>query len=76
MNRVRRRSLQILLDKLMEVSSELENIKDEEEEYLLNIPENLQSSERYETAETAVDSLDDVISTLEDVVGIIEEVIE
>ena len=63
--------------------SDLEELKDEEMEYFENIPENLQSSERYERAETsssaleeAYDTLYDLISQLEDVTSSIEEAID
>ena len=58
-------------------------LKDEEMEYFENIPENLQSSERYERAETsssaleeAYDTLYDLISQLEDVTSSIQEAID
>lgn len=39
---------------------------EEENDYLDNIPENMQSGERYETAENAVSSLEDAVSSLEE----------
>lgn len=51
MNKQRRKSLNKLIEKLEEVKSDLESLKDEEEEYRDNMPENLQGSERYEKAE-------------------------
>lgn len=72
MNKVRRKQLESLLAKVEEIRDELESIKDDEEEYRNNMPENLQGSERYETAdnacsemESAMDSLDEVISSIE-----------
>jgi hypothetical protein len=38
----------------------------EEEEYRDNMPENLQGSERYETADTACDNLQSAIDSLEE----------
>ena len=87
MNKIRRKNIQQLITKIPELQGEMETlledieaVKDEESEYLENIPENMQSSERYERAETAVeclesaydtfeeakDSLDDVVSSLEE----------
>lgn len=64
MNKARRNSIQKVIDKLTSlqsflenVESDVENILDEETEYLDNIPENLQSSQRYTQAENACDSL-------------------
>lgn len=40
-----------------------------------NMPENLQSSEKYEAAEEAVSNLGDALSSLEDAASSIEEAI-
>lgn len=53
MNKVRRKELQELYDIISEAKDRLEMLHDEEEEYKDNMPENLQSSERYERAEAA-----------------------
>ena len=47
MNKQRRKALQNIYDKLVELRDELDNIKDEEECYRDNMPENLQNSEKY-----------------------------
>lgn len=86
MNKDRRKAIQSVISKIHELEEtmtdildEIETIKNEEEEYLNNIPENLQTSARYETAENAVselesafndfesakDSLDEIVSALE-----------
>lgn len=72
MNRVRRKELQELYDIIYEAKERLEMLHDEEE-YMDNIPENLQSSERYEKAEAAVDALDSAVSSLEEALDYIEE---
>jgi len=46
MNKIRRKKLQQILDQIEEMHSLLEEILEEEEEALDNIPENLQGSER------------------------------
>ena len=55
--------------------SELECLKEEEEEYRDNMPENLQGSERYERADEACDSLDSAYSSLEEAIEYIDEAI-
>ena len=50
-----------LQDALEGLQQIVEEIRDEEQEYLENIPENLQGSERYETAESAVESLENAV---------------
>ena len=73
MNKVRRKELQELYDIISEAKDSLEMLHDEEEEYTDNIPDTLQRSERYETAEAAVDALDSAVSSLEEALDYIEE---
>ena len=71
MNKQRRESIQKISDKLEEVKKQvdellqgLEDIKSDEQDYLDNIPENLEGSERYTIAEEAIDRLDNAIDEL------------
>lgn len=71
MNKQRRESIQEIANKLEEVKKQvdeilqgLEDIKSDEQDYLDNIPENLQNSERYSTSEEAIDCLDNVLDEL------------
>lgn len=71
MNQTRRKTIQAIikqLDDLEELRTSIEEsiqtIKDEEEEYLNNIPENMQTSERYEKAEAAVENLESALDTI------------
>ena len=64
MNNARRKTISRILTRLTQISEEMESIlsdielvKDEEEECFDNIPENLQESDRYQAAEAAVDNL-------------------
>lgn len=59
--------VEALKGQIEEAVSAIEAIKDEEEEYKDNMPESLQSSERYETAEAAVSALEEALSPLEDI---------
>lgn len=47
------------LDDLDSLAERIEAIRDEEQEYLDNMPESLQSSDRAETAQAAVESLNE-----------------
>lgn len=49
MNKIRRKNLQTIIDRLEDIKADLEEITCEEEEYRDNIPENLQSSEKVRT---------------------------
>lgn len=75
MNRQRRESLSKVMEMIEEAKELLESLKEEEEEYRDNIPENLQGSARYETAEEACDNLDTAVSSIEEVIEAITEAI-
>lgn len=75
MNNPRRQALNKIIDRIDALMCDLESLKDEEEEYRDNIPENLQGSERYETADEAVDNLESAYDSLEEVISYIEEAI-
>lgn len=75
MNKQRRRELQNIIDEIDILKSNLEDIQNEEE-YRDNIPENMQSSEKYEIAEAACDSMSEAIDNLEEAIGNIESAIE
>lgn len=66
MNKMRRKALEELAEKIADLQNELEEIKQEEEEYMDNMPENLQTSEKYEIANAACEAMDAAISALQD----------
>lgn len=68
MNKQRRERIQEVVDQISVLCQELEELRDEEQEYMDNMPENLQCSERYEMAEVAVDNLDSAIGSLEEAI--------
>lgn len=70
MNNERRNRIAKLILQLEEMNSEIQDILSEEQDAFDNMPEGLQSSERGDTAQAAIDnlesaSLDDIISSLE-----------
>lgn len=73
MNNLRRKTLQNLYDIIANAKDNLDEVRDEEECYKDNMPENLQGSERYERSEEAIDALESAISSLEDALDSIEE---
>lgn len=73
MNKTRRNLLSQAYDNLEKLSAIIEEIKDQEEEYRDNIPENLQGSERYEKAEAACDNLESALDALGECLDYIEE---
>lgn len=68
MNKIRRKNLQTIIDRLEDIKADLEEITYEEEEYRDNIPENLQGSEKYERADEACGNLNDAADTLNEVI--------
>lgn len=76
MNNARCKKLRALADRLGEIMYDLEMFKDEEENYIDNMPDNLQGSERYERAEDALNSLDTAYDNLDEVINSIEEACE
>lgn len=76
MNKIRRKALQEIYDKLSDLREELETIKDEEDESRENMPENLQGSERYEQSETASGNIDEAMEYLSSACDSIESATE
>lgn len=62
-----------LMAKLEEVKEMLESIRDEEQEYLDNIPENLQGSDRYSISESSIESMESAIDSIDNLVESIED---
>lgn len=54
----------------------VETVRDDEQDCLNNMPENLESSYRYEKMENAVDRLDDAVSSIEEARDALEEAAE
>ncbi len=76
MNNPTRKQLQKIIDNLEALKTELEEISESEQEKLDNIPENLQSSERYYTAETICGYLEDAICSFDELIDNITSAIE
>lgn len=76
MNKIRRKNLQTIIDRLEDIKADLEEITYEEEEYRDNIPENLQGSKKYERADEACDNLNDAADTLNEVIDSITTAME
>ena len=64
MNKARRKALGEIYDALALLAERLEELFDEENEAFSNIPENLQGSDRYQSAEEAVSNLEEALESL------------
>lgn len=73
MNNNRRKEIRNVIEQLEGLQCQMENIRDDEQDYIDNIPENLQGSERCETAETAVENLDLAIESFEELINNLSE---
>jgi flagellar biosynthesis chaperone FliJ len=82
MNRERRKQLreagsdiQTALEMVANIRETMETIQRDEEDYMYNMPENLQSGIRYQAAEETVEDLEHVLSDLEDCADTLEDAI-
>lgn len=73
LNAGRRKKLTVAIDHLREASNIVDQIKDEEQDSLDNMPENLQESERYSNMEEAVDALDDALVSINEAFEHVED---
>lgn len=73
MNKRRREMLKSAIIFLDRASSIISNALDQEQDCLDNMPENLQTSDRYEHMEVAIDHLEEAVSHLDDARNRIEE---
>jgi hypothetical protein len=74
MNRQRRKELARIYNVLQDCVSDLEFVRDEEQEAFDNLPESLQYSEKGELMEECVDNIESVITDLENVCSDLEEI--
>lgn len=73
LNAGRRKKLTVAIDHLREASNIVDQIKDEEQDSLDNMPENLQESERYSNMEEAVDALEDALVSINEAFEHVED---
>lgn len=75
MNSTRRKSIQKLIDNLEEIKFEIETIQEEEQQYIDNIPENFQGSERAELAEEASSNIEFSVDSLQETIDYLQTAI-
>lgn len=75
MNADRRKRIREAISQIQDIIIDVESIRDEEQDVMENIPENLQGSQRYCDMEEYVDSMDEVISSLEEACNSLESII-
>lgn len=76
MNNKRRKQIEEIVSTLMDLQSEIESLRDEEQEIVDNTPENLQGTERFEIAEAAAENLDSACSSMDELIDYLNEAAE
>lgn len=73
MNKQTRKTLDEQVNKITEIKSTIESIRDDEDEKLNNLPEGLQESDLGSRLSDAVENLDSALESLDDAISSIEE---
>lgn len=75
MNKARRTAIKKVFEQLEELMATVEVIRDEEQDAFDNLPESFQSSERGETMEENIDTLDSAYNSIEEAKDLLEELL-
>jgi len=82
MNKERRKELNKASELLSDAQSKIQEARDiiecangDEQSYLDNMPENLQGSDKYEVAESAIESMEEALNSLEEIDSSLDEAI-
>lgn len=73
MNNQRRMKLKKIINSLYDIIGFIEGVASEEEDYMNNMPENLQGSDKYSRAEEVCEYLEDAIVDIESAIENINE---
>lgn len=73
MNNIRRQELNKIIDALKSISESIDNVKADEEISFDSMPENLQSSERGEVAQEAIENMEEAVDNIENAIASLEE---
>jgi len=76
MNRDRRKRIRDVMEQLRNASSELEAIKEDEQEAFDNSPESIQEGDRGMAMQTNVEEIESVCDELDTRIGELEEIVE
>lgn len=73
MNKSRRSRIDEIIQKIEDLTYDIDVLRDEEEESYDNLPESIQYSDRGETMSEAIDNLESAISSLEEATEYLNE---
>lgn len=76
MNAKRRKSLKEISEQVSKLKDQLESLREEEEEYTENMPENLWGSERYEKSQEYISDMEEAQDSLESAINLIESIVD
>lgn len=74
MNKNRRKEIYKIIERLNDLKSDLESIRDDEQDYFDNMPENLQGSIRGEESEEYIEYMEEAIEALNSSIEQLEEI--
>jgi len=74
MNKTRRATLIKVCEALSDLQEEVSTVRDDEEEAMENMPENMQSSDRYDDMERAVGTLEEAGDLFDELMDKLKEV--
>lgn len=75
MNKTRRKALEKVQDKLLEAQADLQWIREEEEDAFDNLPESLQDSEKGESMQEAISTMEEIDSSIQDAIDNLSELV-
>lgn len=76
MNANRRKQLQAIVDELTNLYIQIETLRDEEQDAYDAMPENMQSSERGEKSENAIEQINNAAGSIEEAIECLNEASE
>lgn len=76
MNDTRRKKIESIISKIADITQELTEVKEEEDDYYNNMPESFQSGAKGEKASEDVSTMDDIIMELETAQNTLQEIID
>lgn len=72
MNAERRKTIDQIVESLREPLTDTENVKEEEEEYLESMPENMKDGDKGSAAQESIDNLDSAYNSIQEAIDYLE----
>lgn len=76
MNKTRRKQLSEAVSKLEEAMQIVDDMRSEEEDAYLNMPESLQESERGQQMDEYINSMDEASGSIDEAISVLQEIID